>query len=375
MLRGHGGNGRQLAKQLGCLPEEIIDMSSNINPLGPPPGLIQYLREHIEAVGVFPEVDSRQITGQFADHCRINCDRILAGNGTTQFIYSLPQALGIKKALIAGPTYADYADACHLSQVRTTFVMAEESRNFQPDLDQIRRHLPGVDSAIICNPNNPTGTLIPPDDLEALCRSNPAKIFIIDESYLPFIPGGDQASLRRPGLPNLIVLSSISKIYAIPGLRIGFVIAAAEVIERLKAFLQPWSVNSMAQIAVAYLLENKDGLTAFVENTQHYILAEKRRFFEAAGQFSTIRLFPSATHFFLAGLPEGLAAPEVLRGLAEDKFLIRSCHNFKGLSSRFVRIALKTPAANRQLAEKLRQMSLKTARGSRPPEQKIGAGA
>ena len=94
MLHGHGGNRIELARRLGCSPGEIIDMSSNINPLGPPPGLIKYLKDNIDGIGKFPEVDSREITVQFADQCRIDPDRVLAGNGTTQFIYALPQALG-----------------------------------------------------------------------------------------------------------------------------------------------------------------------------------------------------------------------------------------------------------------------------------------
>jgi threonine-phosphate decarboxylase len=89
MLHGHGGNSIDLARQLGCAPEEIIDMSSNINPLGPPPGLVSYLKDHIGVIGTFPEVDSREITECFADQCRIDSDRVLAGNGTTQFIYAL----------------------------------------------------------------------------------------------------------------------------------------------------------------------------------------------------------------------------------------------------------------------------------------------
>jgi threonine-phosphate decarboxylase len=374
MLHGHGGNRTELAQRLGCAPQEIIDMSSNINPLGPPPGLIGYLIDLIDAVGAFPEVDSREITARYAHYCGIDPARILAGNGTTQFIYTLPRALGIKKALIVGPTYSDYADACQLDRVKTTFVIAEQSQNFQPNLDQIKRHLPEMDGVFICNPNNPTGSLIPADDLKALCRSNSDKIFIIDESYLPFIPGGEAASLRRSDFGNLIVLSSISKIFAVPGLRIGFVISTAEGIDRLKAFLQPWSVNSLAQLAVAYLMKNKDATAAFIENTQHYILNEKRRFFDSAGQFPDIQLFPSTTNFFLAGLPDGLPAPEIINRLARDKFLIRNCHNFKGLSSRFVRISLKTPEANQRLAEKFCKISMEMPAGSQRPKRKIGAG-
>ena len=240
MLRGHGGNSIDLARQLKCAPEEIIDMSSNINPLGPPRGLIRYLKHHIDVVGTFPEVDAAAISALFAHSQRIDPDRVLAGNGTTQIIYSIPQALKIKRAFIVGPTYADYADACHLHDIKTTFFFAEASKNFQIDINQIKPYLDQADAVFICNPNNPTGSLFSPDELKSLCRIYPETVFVIDESYLPFVPGNDTLSMRKQNFGNLVVLSSISKIFAIPGLRIGFVIAHAHIIKKFKRLLQPW---------------------------------------------------------------------------------------------------------------------------------------
>jgi threonine-phosphate decarboxylase len=370
MLRGHGGNSIDLARQLGCAPEEIIDMSSNINPLD----LISYLKDHIEAVGSFPEVDGREISERFADSCRIDPKRVLAGNGTTQIIYALPQALGIQKALIAGPTYSDYADACHLHNVKTAFAFAEASKDFQTDINQIKTRLDKVDAVFICNPNNPTGSLIPPDALESLCRSYPETVFIIDESYLPFVPGGEALSLRRLEYGNLIVLSSISKIFAIPGLRIGFVISAANIIKKFNRFLQPWSVNSLAQLAVRYLMAHKDDADVFIEKTRRHIRAERRRFLDAAKEFSDIHLFPSTTNFMLAQLPYALQAEEVINRLSRDKILIRNCGNFNGLSNRFVRVSLKTTEINNMLAAKLAKIARNTGGRMRPPEIKVRAG-
>ena len=371
MLRGHGGNSIELARQLGCSAQEIIDMSSNINPLGPPPGLIRYLKHHIDAVGSFPEVDGREISARFAESCRIDPKRVLAGNGTTQIIYSIPQALEIRRALIVGPTYSDYADACHLHNVETTFAFAEASKNFEADISQMKTQLDQVDAVFICNPNNPTGSLIPPDELKSLCRSYPETVFIIDESYLPFVPDGDALSLRKLDSGNLMVLSSISKVFAIPGLRIGFVISAAEIIKKFRRFLQPWSVNSLAQLAVRHLMANKDEVDAFIEKTQRHIQAERRRFLDAARDFSDIQLFASTTNFILAGLPYGLQAEDVINQLARDKILIRNCHNFNGLSNRYVRISLKTPETNHLLAEKLSAMVRKTTVEPKKPNAKI----
>jgi threonine-phosphate decarboxylase len=373
MLKGHGGNSIELARQLGCSPHEIIDMSSNINPLGPPPGLIKYLKGHIDAIGTFPEVDSREITEDFAAQCRIDSDRVLAGNGTTQFIYALPQALGIKKALIAGPTYSDYADACRIDNVQTTFVVAEESQNFQPNLNQIKKHLNNVDSVFICNPNNPTGSLIPVDDLKTLCQSYPDTVFIIDESYLSFIRRAGQKSIRQQDLSNLIVLISISKIFAIPGLRIGFVVSSAERIKQLRQFLQPWSVNSLAQLATRYLMTQKDDVDAFIEKTNQLIIAEQKRFVSVLEDVSGVILYPTTTNFFIVRLLDNLNADAVCSQLARHKILVRNCGNFYGLSDRHIRISLKQPEHNRMLAQRLLSIVQQLAESRMAPEKRIGA--
>ena len=117
MLIGHGGNIYDLARRLGCAPAEIVDMSSNVNPLGPPPGLQAYLRDNLHVITALPEVDSNSLVRSFAERYDIDSKLVLAGNGSTQFIYSIPQALESKRALILGPTYADYADACRMHHI------------------------------------------------------------------------------------------------------------------------------------------------------------------------------------------------------------------------------------------------------------------
>jgi len=357
LIKGHGGNIYELARRLGCAASDIIDMSSNVNPLGPPPGLADFLRENINTVTALPEVEAESVIQAFAEKYELDPDLVLAGNGTTQFIYNIPYALGTRKACILGPTYSDYADACIMHRVEHFCSMTHQQLEFQPDLSQLERDIKTADTVFICNPNNPTGVLIPANDLSAFCKSHPETTFIIDESYLPFVIRGEEQSMSHCGLSNVIVLNSMSKIFRVPGLRIGFLIASdKKMIEKFRRYMLPWSVNSLAQAAVIYLMEQKAETDAFIEKTRNFLEIERNRFSEAFKHASGIKLFPSAASFMLAGLLKDQTSDEICRALAEDKILIRNCSNFKGLSERFVRISLKTADVNHLMAEKMKDM-------------------
>ena len=223
MIQGHGGNKQQLADRIGCRVEDIIDMSSNLNPLGPPKRIHAFIRENIHLIHALPEPDAAGMSKGFADYHGIDPGCVIAGNGTTFFIYTLPLALGAKKALILGPAYADYEDACAALNVKASHCLTLAENNFVPDLDQLSDKAGQADLVFICNPNNPTGALIAKQDLETLIRRHTNTCFVVDESYLPFVPGAEDFSLiTQTHLPNLVVLSSMSKIFRIPGLRTGF---------------------------------------------------------------------------------------------------------------------------------------------------------
>ena len=353
MIIGHGGNIYNIAKKLGCAPSEIIDMSSNLNPLGTMPGLINFLQENLSAITTLPEADSSSAINAYAERYNINPEHVIAGNGTTQFIYLIPQVLETKKALILGPTYADYADACKMHNVDYSYLITEESKSFEPDVNQIESNISGCDTVFICNPNNPTGALIPAYDLESLCRSRPDIYFVIDESYMPFIKSGEKKSMISLRLPNVIILNSLSKIFKIPGLRVGFLISSKEVIKKLEPFMLPWSVNSIAQVAVLYLMEKRDEVDAFIKKSRDFIETERKVFIEKFENTSSIKFFPSTTNFILARLFGNYTADNVCEHMSQYRILIRDCSNFKGLSDRFTRISLKTRDINMMAADKI----------------------
>ena len=364
MIGGHGGNIYQLARQLNCRPSDISDMSANVNPLGPMPALVDHLKARLSAIAALPEVDAGGIVEAFARFQAIDPRTVMAGNGTTELIYLIPRALGSRKALVVGPTYADYHDACAMNRVACDHFVCSEQAGFAPDMAAIGQAAASRDLVFLCNPNNPTGSLVNRLEIESLCRSLPDTTFVVDESYLPFAPHPTNTSLIRSDLPNLMVLNSMSKVFRIPGLRIGFVKATPALLKKLSSYALPWSVNSLAQEAVQWLMTRPDAVARFLSETRTMLEKEKRRIEENIHRKTYIRCFPSATAFILMRLPDGLKAPAVWAHMAKNHILIRDCTNFKGLSDAFIRISLKTDAENRRATELLVQC----CRGGITPE-------
>ncbi|MDH3573677.1 MAG: aminotransferase class I/II-fold pyridoxal phosphate-dependent enzyme [Desulfobacteraceae bacterium] len=358
MLKGHGGNIYELAETLGCPVSEIIDMSSNVNPLPPLPDLLGHLKNNIHTIKALPEVDAKSITNAFAARYDIHADQVIAGNGTTQFIYSIPQVLSTKRALILGPTYSDYSDACRLHGAQYDFLLTKESTSFSPDIDIVIERSKEYDTVFVCNPNNPTSVLIDIADLHRLCRVHPEVFFVIDESYLPFVDDYVQHSMIQFDLPNVLILNSMSKIFRIPGLRIGFLISSLDIIDKFKPFLLPWTVNSLAQAAVDYLMKHKKQVDAFMKKTVKFIEIERIKMAAAFTDATRLKLFPSTTSFMLGKLYNNMTAEGVCAALAQERILIRNCSNFAGLSNKFIRISLKTSEINRMLEQKLLDLVL-----------------
>ena len=353
MITGHGGDIFEAATQIGCRPADIIDMSSNINPLGPMPEMVDHLRGRLDTITRLPSADARQIAALFAARHRLPPGCVIAGNGTTQFIYCLPEALSASRVLILGPTYADYADACSRHALTIEHRLAEESGGFKPDLRWLDAHAGRFDTVFICNPNNPTGVLIDSEDIAGICGRHPGTIFVVDESYLPFVCDGPRRSLTNDLPANAVVLQSLSKIYRIPGLRIGFLAAHEAVTDRIRSWMLPWSVNALAQSAVEFLLDRRRQVEQFVQRSGEYVRAEREKLFQALAERTPAEPYPSETVFVLVRLPAGKTAPQVKAALLQHRLLIRDCSNFRGLSDRYIRVSIKTAESNRLLVEKL----------------------
>ncbi len=355
MIQGHGGNIRTAALQLGCRPEDIMDMSSNINPLGMMPGLNEHLADRLQSIMSLPEVDAGGAVAAISSLLGIDNRRVLMGTGTTQFIYTVCPALGVEKALIVGPTYADYESSCRMYGVETAFFIAEAGEDFTVDVGRLAQKAKDVDVVFLCNSNNPTGHLVQHEMLVDLCRQLPGTVFVIDESYLPFASEGVDQSMSTTELENVIVLWSISKIFGIPGLRAGFLVANSNHLEKFRRFMQPWCANSLAQEAVKFMADNQETVEQFIKETKLYLQIEMTLFQERL-QTSPISLYSTHAPYQLLGLPDGYSSALVWEKMLEKRILIRDCSNFHGLSNRFIRIALKKPEVNKVAVESLAEI-------------------
>ena len=356
MIIGHGGNKNNLAKMLGCNVDDIIDMSSNLNPLGPPENIEKVICDNLFKIRSLPEPDAISMRKGFAEFYRIDQNNVVAGNGTTWFIYTIPKALSSKKVLIAGPTYSDYKDACLMHGIVFKHCIAKASDAFVPDIDEISRMAKEADTVFICNPNNPTGSLILREKLEYLIQKHEKTYFIIDESYLPFVDqAGDYSLVPKIGYKNLIVLSSMSKIFRIPGLRTGFLSAEQGIVKKIMAYYQPWSVNALAQAVIEHIFDHPESIEPFFQKTREYIKAEKQVFLESLNNIQGLQIFDSSAYFILACLTNGVNSRDFCERIGQHKILIRDCSNFFGLSDQFVRFSLKERRINELLADLIKQ--------------------
>ncbi len=357
MIIGHGGNKTDLARALGCSIDQIIDMSSNLNPLGPPDAIKEVICRHVDCIQSLPSPDAGGMVHKFAGFHEIDPGRVVAGNGTTWFIYTLPRALNLKKVLVAGPTYSDYSDACRMNGTQVVYSMAKSANGFLPDLAELSQKAAGCDAVFICNPNNPTGSLIPKDHLDALVKKHPQTLFVIDESYLPFVADAEQRSfVTSTDSKNVVVLSSMSKIFCIPGLRTGFLTADAGLAEKIMAWYQPWSVHSLAQKVIEDIFDHPDDILPFYQKTRAYIQSEKQFFFDQLGQIHGMTLFETSTYFVLARLSPPLCSEAFCRKIGQGRVLIRDCSNFDGLGNAYVRFSLKTRTENQMLADLVKEV-------------------
>ena len=337
----HGGNIVATAKELGCAIDELIDMSSNLSPLGMVPGLRQAIEAGLDQISYLPETESETLRRIFADKYGLQENEVLVGNGTTEFIFALPTAFAKNRAIIVNPTYSDYQLACKWANVPAANFMLTLEEDFFLDVEQLSSGFQGGELVFICNPNNPTGALTSNDTLYELIVRNPATFFLVDESYLPFT---DEKSLLHYDLPpNLFILCSSSKIYGIPGLRLGFLVAKADNLNRLTGQRKPWGVNRVAQLAGEFLLQHGDG---YVEQVRQFVAEERPAFAGKLQEIEDIHVIPGQANFILCYLKGALRASDIRDELLKKKIMVRNCANFTGLDEHYFRMSLKAREEN-----------------------------
>lgn len=320
--------------------ENVIDFSANINPYGPPERVIEAVRKSAESLYRYPDIRCEKLRHALAAREGVLEEWLIFGNGAAELLFSLALAVKPKRALIQLPSFAEYARAlasvdCEILSYRTC---AGDGFHIREDiLEQITEEL---DLLILCNPNNPTGTLIKPQLLEKIaekCKQNGVYL-VLDECFLDFT-GQTGASGKRwlNTNPMLFILKAFTKLYSIPGVRLGYGLSSnAALSERMEAVRQPWSVSAPAQAAGLSALEE----TRFAAGSVEKIAAEKARMMQKMKN-GGYKVYESAANYIFFEGRETLWEECLAAGI-----LIRDCSNYPGLHKGYFRAAVRRKKEN-----------------------------
>lgn len=346
----HGGGVHGIARQYGLVLADILDFSASINPLGMPPAVAAAARQGLEEAIHYPEIDAAGLTEALAAFHRLPAECLLAASGSTELFYLAPQVLRPRRALLVAPAFSEYERA--LAQVGTAidfFPLRAES-HFQLDLSRLLRCLkPDTDLVLLANPGNPTGVAVAPSQIESLARAvREQALLAVDEAFIDFCPA-ESVIERVVDHANLYVFRSLTKFYAIPGLRAGYLAGPPRGIAHLAEAQPPWPLSTPALAAAVACLGQGEFRLATLQ-----AIPRLRQDLAAGLTALGLTVFPSQANYLLARLEgPGQSAAALAARLLPQGLLIRDCANFPSLDGRYLRLAVRSAEDNQRLLKAL----------------------
>jgi len=350
----HGGNIKTIKTLCGPDCAEILDFSISVNPLGPPDGLKKILCDGFETILTYPEIAADAFKLELSEYHGLPPDHFIAGNGSADLLFSLISLLPYKSALIPSPTFIEYERACGIHGWQTTHLPPKNNHDFSLDLARLSGVMISHSALFLCIPNNPTGQAFPADITEGIIDEAQRKgvFVVVDEAFLPFtdIPSAIPLVSQHK---NLVILRSMTKSYAIPGLRLGYAVAAPGIISGWEKFLPPWNVNALAQMAGIYCL--KQG-TKYLDDSALYVREERAWLTREITKVFPLKALPSEANYLLVSIENSdLTADDLYLSLARQGIAIRHCGSFRGMGNRHVRIGIRKREDNLKLLAALQQ--------------------
>lgn len=347
----HGGGVFALARLMGVSPDDFLDFSANINPLGPPAGAQGAFSESFSRVVHYPDRDAAELRHALALFHGVAPEQLLVANGSTELIYLLPRIMTGNKALIIAPAFSEYGRALERAGWEYRHFTLSPGNGFSLSLDELAERLEeGFGLLFLCNPANPSGTLLPlaeVEEIRSLCRET-GTFLVLDEAFMDFREE-ESAKVLIADTGSGIVLRSMTKFYAMPGLRLGYAIGSDKIINRCAGMAEPWSVNTPAQAAGCAALADQDYRTRTIWTNA----AERDHLFAGLSTLPGVKPYPSAANYLLSELDNGMTAARLRDALLERRIVIRDCSNYEGLDERFFRVAVRSREENCRLLSAL----------------------
>lgn len=344
----HGGDWAGYRARFG---HDALDFSANVSPLGLPQGVADAIVAALPTADRYPDPLCRELRTALSRAEQLPEPWILCGNGAADLIYRLVWTLKPRRALLPAPTFAEYAAALESVGCEVKRKTLHEADDFAVTEAFVQAVNQSIDLVFLCQPNNPTGQITPPELVQRLVRrcADCGAVLVVDECFLDFLQQRD-ALTAKPLLqtaPNLVILKAFTKLYAMAGVRLGYALCAnTALLAKMQAAGQPWGVSSLAQAAGAAALRE----TAYADAVRA-LIADQRPRLAAGLRALGLQVIEGNANYLLFRAPETLGAALQQRGVC-----LRSCGNYPGLSAGWYRTAVRTAPENEQLLQTMREV-------------------
>ena len=335
----HGGD---VYKYRNCL-----DFSANLNPLGTPESVKQAIIGSLDHIAQYPQVGCDLLREKIAEYEGVKKEEIVCGNGAAELFFAAVQAVWPQKALVIAPSFSEYEEALRSVGAEVEYYYLCEEDNFQIREDYVDKLSEEIDMIFLCNPNNPTSKVITKDQMDMiLARCLELNIFVmVDETYVEFVKDVHLISsiALTKKYDNLIVLRSVSKFFASPGLRLGYAITNNEdFLEETTNEKTPWNINVYASVAGVMFSDDH-----YINLTKSLIQTERNLIYSALCSRKTIKVFkPEANFVLIKLLKEDQTASDVFDYCIKRGYMIRDCTDYEGLGDKYIRFCFMKPEQN-----------------------------
>ena len=351
----HGGNVHKASRLLYTSLDQILDFSANINPLGMSSKGLDAVKDALQDVIHYPDPDMTYLYSITSELWNMPKEYIVFGNGAAELIYAICRLPQIEGVYVPAPGFSEYshgAKSCGLPVVEYPLEFDEHIFSFSYDLNTMLQDLQQSKHQLVFigNPNNPCGTLWKDESHELLevCKKN-GHYLVFDESFVDFL--GDNYSMRNyvKDYNNVIIVHSLTKFYAVPGLRIGAMMASPILINFIKSCIPSWTVNHLAQIYCENALQDID----YIQESQTVLKEEKEWLYNELTKIEPLRCIEPSVNYILCHLHEQYSIEDMIQNLYYQSILIRDCSQYTGLGPNWFRIAVKTREQNQKLLQAL----------------------
>lgn len=352
-MNSHGANVFEIAKNEGIEIKDIRDFSSNINPLGPSKKALDELKNNLNLLSSYPDVDYVDLKKSISTYADCKSENIVLGLGSTEILKDAINFFAPKISMILSPCYSEYERELKKISSKIIEYNLEEKNNFKINLDEIIKIIneKKVEFLIFANPNNPTGTILKSQEIEKILNETDTKI-LVDETYVEFTDMKVYSSSKLIDFyENLFVVRGTSKFFALPGIRLGYGLSSND--KLLKFFKEKeilWQINSVAEICGKVMFSDKE----YIDEVYNFIKTRREYFYEEVSKIKNLKVYESYGNFILVKILKGLNSKNLREKLMKKGLVIRDCQTFRNLDDSYFRFCLLDDDANKKLLENLK---------------------